>query len=299
MSTITINTLLYTKNIPHIDHLDYSLIIAHVLKKDRVFVLAYPETILTKSQEEEIKRLHTLRAQGYPLAYICNTKEFFGRSFAVTRDTLIPRPETEIMISDIINFCSSLSADQRILIIDIGTGSGAIIITLACELHCTHVHTFIATDISPRALTIAQKNMRSHNVAHMISLHQSDLLHDPQLQNTLMTSNPSQIIIAANLPYVDSAQSDILLSDPASRGLAFEPDGALWSDDHGLAHYKTLIAQTIQLKQSFHKTPCTSFYEIDPAQEKSLSDHIFACTKNTSHITRDLTNRPRILSWSL
>ena len=271
--------------------------IAHVLDTDRVFVLSHPEHTLTEHQHHEIERYCTLRANGYPLAYIIGSKEFYGRSFAVTPDTLIPRPETEIMITEIMRTCADLPTDHRTLVIDIGTGSGAIITTLVCELSHTATHAFIATDISCDALNIARSNMHTHNVGHMITTYESDLLSDTVLQQQVIAHNPTHVIIAANLPYVDDTIKDALLSKPESCSLQFEPDIALWSTDKGLAHYKALITQTCALKNILPHTQFLSYYEIDPAQQTHLTQHIASCTNTMPQTINDLAQKPRTISW--
>lgn len=283
--------------------IDCDLIIAHVLMKERAFVLAHPEQILTQKQQGEISSRIKRRETGEPLAYVLGTKEFYGYDFHVTRDTLIPRPETELII-DLI----SEHTDRDIIpshakyFIDIGTGSGNIIITLVKQLVTGQQKTsddqFIATDISPRALTIAKKNAQTHNVDKNISFFEGNLLR-PIREKLSLIGRTSSVTVIANLPYVDTQIKKTLVDTKESKGLTFEPEGALWSQKHGLAHYKELLFQTKELmKQS--RFPLTNYYEINPNQKDILQDEILAHFP-TATITfhKDLANKWRICQWSL
>lgn len=282
-----------------IDAIDIELIIAHVLEKDRVFVIAHEDYVLTDKQTMLIYDLCTQRAHGYPLAYITHTKEFFGRNFIVSEDTLIPRPETELMITTIIEHIIQEKKDH-ILLCDIGTGSGIIPITLTKELHNIVKNTsYIASDISLQALAIAQKNLVQHNSGH-ITLSCSDLLSDDSLTTMIHTTQQKNILFTANLPYVNCADKKKLLTQKNSTSLAYEPACALWSDDKGLAHYKKLITQTHKLHQGMHHiTEITSFYEIDPQQPHDIIAYITTIAPNSIiNIYQDLTHRPRIVQWT-
>ncbi|MCQ2568796.1 MAG: peptide chain release factor N(5)-glutamine methyltransferase, partial [Candidatus Saccharibacteria bacterium] len=146
-----------------IDHLDSELIVAFVLGKDRTFVHAHPEYVFTEVELSKIQDFATRRGAGEPLAYILGAKEFYGHNFRITRDTLIPRPETEALI----DFAKTLNAQK---ILDAGTGSGCIAITLALEIPQTEIE---AVDISPKALEIAQDNAK--NLGAKVKFYQSDL----------------------------------------------------------------------------------------------------------------------------
>ncbi len=199
-----------------VNRLDSELIVADALKKDRIFVHAHPEYELTEVELAKIRQNTARRAQHEPLAYILGHKEFYGRDFKVTQDTLIPRPETEALI----DVAKTLKPHK---ILDVGTGSGCIAITLAKELPQTEVE---ALDISPAALQIAQENAEKHSVT--VKFFQSDLLESAASDYDL---------IVANLPYVDPNWGWL------SPELAFEPQTALFAADGGLALIKKLILQ--------------------------------------------------------
>lgn len=201
-----------------IDHLDSELIVAFVLGKDRTFVHAHPEYVFTEVELSKIQDFATRRGAGEPLAYILGAKEFYGHNFRVTRDTLIPRPETEVLI----DLAKTLNAQK---ILDVGTGSGCIAITLALEMPQAEIE---AVDISPKALEIAQENAK--NLGAKVKFYQSDLLENTEKYD----------IIVANLPYVDKNW------DWLGPELDYEPETALYADDGGLELIKKLINQAPQ-----------------------------------------------------
>jgi release factor glutamine methyltransferase len=294
MSKKSIQTIVSTWS-PKCDLLDIELIIAYVLKKDRIFVMTHPEYTLNKNSFIQINSFCKKRASGYPLAYIIETKEFYGRNFIVNKNTLIPRPETELMIDKIISFITTHQL-HNICIVDIGTGSGIIAITLAKEFAKLNITPSIyAIDISTDALSIAKQNATTYDVTDKITFYKSDLLKNISLQTSLQNKNCSNIIFAANLPYVDSSTKIDLVKNKESQSLIYEPKLALWSDDFGLSHYKKLIIQTIPFKKNI-----ISFYEIDPKQSMYLTQYIQKAISSNIKITyhKDLANKKRVFQWS-
>ncbi|MFA5985826.1 MAG: peptide chain release factor N(5)-glutamine methyltransferase [Parcubacteria group bacterium] len=280
-----------------LDRIDIELIIAFVLKKDRNFVLAHNTDIITPHVQQEIIVALKKRAQHTPLAYITGEKEFYNRSFFVTPDTLIPRPETELIIDVIKQLHSTNFSDTAI--IDIGTGSGIIAITLAKELLPSQKHLdMIATDISPKTLTVAKRNATRHSVDDCIRFYVSDLLHNNCLRDLLSASHYTQIIIIANLPYVDIEEKSTLMTKKESFALQYEPSIALWADDGGLAYYKKLTRQILSLKKNNPQKTFLLFYEIDPKQKDVLTEfmHKNNCTKKDMTFFCDLTGKTRLFS---
>jgi release factor glutamine methyltransferase len=200
--------------------LDYELILAHALGKERVFLYAHPEYELSETEEKNADKMLARRAQHEALAYILGYKEFYGRRFEVTPDVLIPRPESE----EIINLAKELKPHK---ILDVGTGSGCLAITMSLECSDAEV---VAVDISPKALKIAQKNAK--NLGAEVAFLGSDLLS--------AVKNDHFDLIVANLPYVDREWEWL------SPELKFEPDLALYAEDGGLAVIKRLILATKQ-----------------------------------------------------
>jgi release factor glutamine methyltransferase len=195
--------------------LDALVLLSDALAKDKSWVLAHPEFILTDAALRGLHAKLDKRARRMPLAYIRGRQEFYGRDFSVTPDVLIPRPETETMISVIKGLAPAS-------LLDVGTGSGAIAITACLELPNSAV---AGCDISIAALTIARQN--AARLKAPVTFFVSDLL----------SGTPAHYdAIAANLPYVDPYWDRSPETDA-------EPAIALFADDAGLAYIKKLIEQ--------------------------------------------------------
>jgi release factor glutamine methyltransferase len=211
-------------------HLDAEVLLCFVLKKDKAFIFSHPKYVLPKQQSLKFTNLIKKAQKGIPIAYLVGHKEFFGLDFAVSRNTLIPRPETEILVETIM--ARNLLIGKRFNILDIGTGSGAIIISLAKFLN-NNKFKFYASDISSSALQIARKNANKHKVR--IAFKQGSLL-EPWKSHSLN-------LIVANLPYL-TAQSD--------RSIRFEPTQALIAGNKGLALFEQLFKQISELTKKPH-----------------------------------------------
>jgi len=271
-----------------IDPLDLELLIAFALKKPREFVLAHPETPITPKQLLRIDNYIDRRAKEEPLAYILGQKEFYRLNFKVNESTLIPRPETELMVTELLNL-----NPKNATIIDVGTGSGNIIISLAKNL--TGKNKLIALDISKKALAIAKQNAKIYNVDKKIKFFKSDLL---MLMLTSKKYKPAnkKLLIVANLPYL----SQKIYGDAPASVRKFEPRLALLSRTNGLAHYKKLLMQIRSLKSQFSSLHVSCFMEISPEQKTNLCNilgNLFPNEKAMCH--RDLTGRWRICQISL
>ncbi len=199
-----------------IPSLDTELILAYVLGVDRVFFVSHDLDELTPEQESAADELAKKRADHVPLAYLTNYKEFYGRGFFVNENVLIPRPETE----EIIDLVKELNPHK---IVDIGTGSGCIAITLKAELPETEV---CAYDISEAALEVAAHNAAKIGVK-LDTLAISDLTNAAGLDDA--------DVIVANLPYVNPNW------DFLSPEIKKEPSLALFADDNGLSLIKRLV----------------------------------------------------------
>lgn len=277
-----------------IDSLDLELLIAHTLKKPREFVLAHPEARVAPKHESRIKNYANRRRRGAPLAYILGHKEFYGLDFKVNQHTLIPRPETELLIelalSEIQNTTYKLPTTK---IIDIGTGSGNIIISMASQLknQATGIrnYDFFGVDISAKALQIAKHNARQHAVEKKIKFLRGDLLN-PLLKNKTFLIPNSKFIILANLPYL----SQKIYSAAAIDVRKYEPRSALLSGKHGLAHYENLFEQ-LKILTAAYRLPAAVFIEISPEQKtllhKLLKKHL-PTAKTAFH--KDLAGKWRV-----
>lgn len=195
--------------------LDAEVLLVHVTGKARSHFLAWPEREINTEQSAEFRKLVDRRCQGEPIAYITGRREFWSREFLVIPDVLIPRPETELLVEVALG---KAPFDQPVRILDLGTGSGVIGITLALERPLAQV---TAVDISPAALAVAQANaerLGARNIRFLLSDWYEAL--DPGEKFDLLVSNPPYI--AENDPHL--AEGDV----------RFEPYSALKSGENGL-----------------------------------------------------------------
>jgi len=199
--------------------LESEILLRHVLAIDRAGLYSDLDRELNQRHEKNLSQILERRRRGEPSAYITGHREFYGLDFTVNHDVLIPRPETELLV----DLTIKLARDHKITkIADVGTGCGAIAVSLAKELPLATVY---ATDISREALVIARQNCVRHGVSDRLVLLRGDLL-EPLGKTVDM--------IAANLPYVK--ESDL----PAN---GHEPAVALDGGKDGLDQIKRLCRQ--------------------------------------------------------
>ncbi len=202
------------------EHLESELLLAFVLQQPRVYLHTHGTDILDDETFKRFEHCIALRAQGTPIEYITNQVSFYGRDFFVNPHTLIPRPETEILIDVASEIITSHHLTQ---IVEIGTGSGIISTTLAIK--CPESH-FIATDINTEILKVAHKNISYYHLGDRITLLQNNILRDPFPQ-------PCEILIS-NPPYIKDRY-------PISKPLTYEPPHALFGGEDGLDILLALI----------------------------------------------------------
>jgi len=170
--------------------LDAQVLMAFLLDKPRSWVLAHPEIPLTRTRCGALEALVARLEGGEPLPYIVGHWEFFGLEFVVTPDVLIPRPETELLVERAIAWLrKSESGSRELRVMDIGTGSGCIAITLAVNVEGLSI---VATDISPAALRIARCNAEKRNVSGCITFLETDLFPTSDFSDSysLIVANP-------------------------------------------------------------------------------------------------------------
>ena len=167
-------------------------LLAHVSGKNRTFLISHTEASLTAEEVEQYRQAVERRAAGEPLQYITGTQDFYGLEFMVTRDVLIPRPETELLIESALDLIGGQIVAPEIC--DVGTGSGCIAITLVHELSQARA---TALDISEAALRIAQRNAERHDVHERITFRLSDCFES-------VPANTGFDLIASNPPYVSA-----------------------------------------------------------------------------------------------
>lgn len=202
------------------------LILCHALQCDRVKLLIRPDYLLTPTELHTVNALLQRRLTGEPLAYITGTREFFSRDFAVTPATLIPRPETELLVECALEHLPSTS--KRLHMLDAGTGSGCIAITMLAE---SPQLMGIALDSSKQALQVARHNAQTHGVDHRLQCLLGDFT-TPLLQASSID------VYLSNPPYISQAEYREL--SPEVRN--FEPATALVPGYSGLEHAEPIIA---------------------------------------------------------
>ncbi len=212
--------------------LEAEVLLAQILGWERWQLLARGKNTLASGHYERFTSLIGRRLKGEPVAYIIGEKEFWSRKFHVSEATLVPRPETELIIETAIDLLSSNDLPGRRLILDLGTGSGIIAITLALEIPGSVV---VASDLSFSALETASGNVdRYHNEIHAVGS-QVHLVCSNWLAG--VKKQPLFDMIVSNPPYV--AEDDI--SGISADILDFEPPGALFSGRDGLDAIRFLV----------------------------------------------------------
>jgi len=206
------------------NELDSEVLLAYLLKKNRSYFRAWPDRTLSTDELDAYQQLIEQRKNGQPIAYLTGEREFWSRSFIVSPDVLIPRPDTELLI-DIAQ--QKFTPSQAFSILDLGTGSGAIAITLALEFLNASV---TAVDSSTKALAIANKN------SQRLSSHQVGFIHSDWFKQV-----PTQAfdLIVSNPPYICQTDPHLLDGD-----VRFEPNSALIAMDEGLLDIKNIISNT-------------------------------------------------------
>jgi len=252
--------------------LDAEVLLSYVLKKSREYLFAHPEKMANKNQVYWLKSLLKRRSRLEPIAYLTHQKEFYNLEFYVDQRVLIPRPETEILVEEILKM---IPKNSKATIADIGTGSGCIAITLAKHLPKAKI---IASDISKNAIAVAKRNASRYSVAKRVKFVVGNLLKP--------IAHPIDIIVA-NLPYL--SQKD------ENKEIKFEPYQALFGRKNGLEHFENLLKQA-----SVELNPQGKiFLEIQPAQLKSIK--VIALNnfpKAEIRVIKDLSGQNRIMEIS-
>lgn len=210
--------------------LDAEVLLCAVLQCERIKLYMDFERPLTGAELSQYKNYVTRRGQHEPLAYILGEKEFMRNSFKVTPATLVPRPETELLVESLIKAARGLKADGDVKILDIGTGSGAIIVSLLDYLPNAKG---VGVDISVDALIVAEENSRRIGVRERAGFMQSDLF-------SRIPADKKFDIIVSNPPYIPAADIAGLAKDVQK-----EPRGALDGGADGLDFYRRIISEAM------------------------------------------------------
>ena len=232
-------------------NVESTLLLGYILGISETELYSEPERILTPSEIKELELLTSRRLHHEPLAYIVGHCQFYGHDFHLTRHTFIPRPETEFLVEEAVNFARRHHPENQLTLADIGTGSGAVAISLALALPEARIY---ATEIDTQALKTARINCRQHGVSRRVILLQGDLLEP--------LPGPVNVIIA-NLPYVKNNELEKLDPEIAN----FEPRIALAGGEDGLDIVRRLLTQ---VQGRLHPDGCL-LLEIGYTQSKAVN----------------------------
>jgi release factor glutamine methyltransferase len=250
-----------------VPRLTAEVLLAHAIKHDRTYLFAHPEQELREVEWIHYGRYLHERLKHKPTQYITKTQEFYGRPFLVTSDVLIPRPETEHLIEVALPLAKSAHR-----IIDVGTGSGAIAITLALETQ----RTVIAIDISPSAIAIAAQNATTLN-ARVVFVCADSLTACAPVSADVIVSNP---------PYVAAQDRETLQREVRD----WEPELALFAGPLGLDFYRMLIPQA----QLVLKPGGSLVMELGAGQSAAVTQ-MFGEEWERPAVTRDLAGIDRVM----
>lgn len=258
---------------------------SQVLDISRTALLAHPETTLTPDQLSDYQALIRRRASGYPLPYLTGRVEFYGLEFKVTPEVLIPRPETETLVDLAL-------ARRPATVVDVGTGSGCIAVSLAVHLLEAVIY---AIEISPAALAVARRNVERHGVAGRVRLMVGDVLSPRPGPVDLIVSNP---------PYIPTGKCASLPASVRNH----EPRLALDGGMDGLAFVRRLLAQASAVlrnpepacpERGRRTAGCSGgglLIEIGAGQGEAASHLARTCfPRATVRVHPDLAGRDRVL----
>lgn len=273
--------------------LDAQILLETAIQQSRAWIYAHPEYSLSEAECTALDEMIQKRLQGIPVAYITHTKEFFGRAFFVDERVLIPRPETETLAQHVIEEYTEIikkNVHSEHIIVDVGTGSGCIAITLKKEFPHARV---LATDLSTEALTVAQHNATVHDVE--IEFFCGDLF------TALPTKLHQRITcLVSNPPYVAASTVDAPVA-PLTAGLQHEPRHALVPRINAAdAPAHTLIQRLVEEAPQWMSTTALICMEI--GYDQGASTHT-AATHYFPHaatvIAPDLAGHDRFLITTL
>lgn len=252
--------------------LEAGSLLAHALSRDRTYVITHGDDLVTGEQLDRFRDLIARRAAREPLQYIVGHQEFFKLSFEVTPDVLIPRPETELIVEAALELADR---EGSLSILDVGTGSGCIVISLLHELKNAHA---TATDISPSALEVARRNAQRHHVSDRVTFIEADSL-------SRLSQSAAFSLIVSNPPYIPAGDIATLQREVREH----EPLTALLAGADGLDHIRALLRETPPL---LHHNGYFIF-EIGFGQGEAIEELVDRAVWHLIEVRRDLQGIPR------
>ena len=255
------------------------LLLRFVLGVDRTYLLTRADEEIDQTRYRRYLSLIDRRAAGEPAQYLIGYQEFYGLDFVVSPDVLIPRSETEFLVERVLKLVDDHPLESP-LIVDVGTGSGCIAVTLAVKLQQARV---IATDVSRSALQIASTNAANHGVTDRIDFLEGDLL-DPLDSRSVDAVD----IVASNPPYVEERSRDELQREVRD----WEPQSALFGGADGLDFYRRLVIEARRyLKADGHLV-----LEVGYGQLDAIGEMLPGLGWEVIDVIRDLQDIPRVLT---
>lgn len=206
--------------------LDIEILLTHILQKDRTYLFTWPEKELTEEQANQFNNFFSRRLTGEPVAHIIGQREFWSLPLMVNNSTLIPRPDTELLVEAALGLFAEDSDNKCRRLLDVGTGTGAIVLALAHEKKSWQC---VGVDRELAAVELAEKN-RTH-----LKLSNVRILHSNWF--SALINEASFDVILSNPPYIDPADEHLTQGD-----VRFEPLSALIADKNGLADLEFIIA---------------------------------------------------------
>lgn len=263
--------------------LDVQLILSHLLKKDKIYLHMHKDEEVDSNVSEKYYEMVERRNLGYPLQYMINSQEFMGLDFFVQEGVLVPRPDTEILVEKLINMVNQTAfKDKKIKILDIGTGSGAIALSLAYYLKNSVV---TAIDISDIAIETATLNVKRLNLSN-VSIIKADVFEDMNI------GDEKYDIVVSNPPYIEKSTIEELQIEVSK----YEPKIALDGGIDGLDFYR----QIINVFKEIHGKNSILAVEIGYNQKKTVTE-IFENAKlfNKIETYKDLSGNDRVVTGFL
>ena len=256
--------------------LDADVLLAFAVGVTKEQLIAHPEASLAAADAARLEALLVRRAAGEPVAYLRGWKEFYGQRFRVDPRVLVPRPETETLVEE----ARRVIGGRTALVVDVGTGSGAIACSIA--LHAPRARV-IGIDRSADALAVASQNARELGVADRIEFREGDLFAP-------ITERVD--LVCANLPYIPEGEMQHLVGGRTA--LAFEPRGAIVAGGDGLDLIRRAAAELPRVLAPGG----VALFECDPPQATSVSRLLDAAGLRTS-VIRDLSGNERVVRGDL
>ncbi|KAF8818695.1 peptide chain release factor N(5)-glutamine methyltransferase [Rickettsia endosymbiont of Cardiosporidium cionae] len=262
--------------------IDTELILSNAIKRPLEFIITNPGYELTPLETTKFLSMLKRRIKYEPMAYILGYKEFYNRFFFVNNKVLVPRNDSEILITSAINEYKKYSNDQEIKLLEIGTGSGIISITLALELQNQRLK-ITSTDISNKILELAKKNARYHNTKN-IHFIKSNIWQKINSENKFTA-------IITNPPYVARNEKNLMSKETK----LYEPSNSLYAKNNGIYFYQKIISKIdlylqpkglLYLEISFNKL--TTILKLLKEYNLEILDILY-----------DIQNHPRVIKSQL